>query len=73
MACVGSITRLGFGVLASAGVATAMFGISAVNAATSDEIKKNGTLRVGVLVDYPPSPAPTPTSSRPAMTRTSPP
>ena len=48
------ITRRGFGMLASAGLATAAFGIPAVWAATPDEIKKSGTLRVGVLVDYPP-------------------
>lgn len=50
----GFITRRGFGLLASAGFATAAFGIAVANAATPDEIKKNGTLRVGVLVDYPP-------------------
>jgi polar amino acid transport system substrate-binding protein len=49
-----SITRRGFGILASAGFAAAAFGITVANAATPEEIKKNGTLRVGVLVDYPP-------------------
>jgi polar amino acid transport system substrate-binding protein len=49
-----TITRRGLGMVAAAGLATAAFGISVADAATPDEIKKNGTLRVGVLVDYPP-------------------
>ena len=54
MTTSGTITRRGFGILASAGVAAAAFGIHAASAATPDEIKQSGTLRVGVLVDYPP-------------------
>jgi len=49
-----TITRRGFGMVAAAGLAAAAFGITVADAATPDEIKKNGTLKVGVLVDYPP-------------------
>jgi polar amino acid transport system substrate-binding protein len=49
-----TLTRRGFATLAIAGFATTLFGIATAGAATPDEIKKNGTLRVGVLVDYPP-------------------
>jgi polar amino acid transport system substrate-binding protein len=49
-----SITRRGFATLLAAGTATAFLGIHAASAATPDEIKQSGTLRVGVLVDYPP-------------------
>jgi polar amino acid transport system substrate-binding protein len=49
-----NITRRGFGMLATGGLAAATFGIATAHAATPDEIKKAGTLRVGVLVDYPP-------------------
>src|SRR5690606_28275136 len=54
MTTSGAITRRGFGILASAGLAAAAFGIHVAAAATPDEIKEAGTLRVGVLVDYPP-------------------
>jgi polar amino acid transport system substrate-binding protein len=49
-----SITRRGFATLLAAGTATAFLGLGAASAATPDEIKQSGTLRVGVLVDYPP-------------------
>lgn len=49
-----TLTRRGFATLAVTGLATTLFGIATASAATPDEIKKNGTLRVGVLVDYPP-------------------
>jgi polar amino acid transport system substrate-binding protein len=48
------LTRRGFTTFTVTGFAAALFGIAAARAATPDEIKKNGTLRVGVLVDYPP-------------------
>ena len=54
MTTFNSITRRGFATLMAAGTATAILGMHVANAATPDEIKKNGTLRVGVLVDYPP-------------------
>ena len=49
-----SMTRRGFATLVAAGLGAALLGVAAANAATPDEIKKAGTLRVGVLVDYPP-------------------
>jgi polar amino acid transport system substrate-binding protein len=54
MTTFNSMTRRGFATLLAAGFATACLGIVAAHAATPDEIKQSGTLRVGVLVDYPP-------------------
>ncbi len=48
-----SLTRRGFGGLAALGLAAALLPHGA-QAATPDEIKKAGTLRVGLLTDYPP-------------------
>ena len=45
MTTPGTITRRGFGVLASTGLAAAVFGIHAASAATPDEIKQSGTLQ----------------------------
>lgn len=50
-----SICRRGFGALVFAGLAAASLGtIAPAKAATPDEIKKNGVLKVGLLTDYPP-------------------
>jgi polar amino acid transport system substrate-binding protein len=54
MTTLNSMTRRGFVALVGAGLATPFIGIATVDAATPDEIKQNGKLRVGVLVDYPP-------------------
>jgi polar amino acid transport system substrate-binding protein len=50
-----SICRRGFGALVFAGLAAASLGaVAPAKAATPDEIKKNGVLKVGLLTDYPP-------------------
>ncbi|MCA0014691.1 transporter substrate-binding domain-containing protein [Mesorhizobium sp. B292B1B] len=54
MTILNSITRRGFATLFAAGITTAFLSTGTASAATPDEIKQSGTLRVGVLVDYPP-------------------
>ena len=54
LSLVQSICRRGLGALALAGLAAAILGPPSAGAATPDQIKASGTIKVGVLTDYPP-------------------